>query len=64
MPAMDYSDYQELRVRRLEPGILEVVMRASDTVVVMNEGRVIASGPPAAVRNDARVVDAYLGAAP
>ena len=34
---------------------LELVMRASDTVVVMNEGRVIASGPPAAVRTDARV---------
>jgi neutral amino acid transport system ATP-binding protein len=43
---------------------LEVVMRASDTVVVMNEGRVIASGPPAAVRADARVVDSYLGTAP
>jgi branched-chain amino acid transport system ATP-binding protein len=43
---------------------LEVVMRASDTVVVMNEGRVIASGPPEAVRNDTRVVDAYLGAPP
>jgi branched-chain amino acid transport system ATP-binding protein len=43
---------------------LELVMRASDTVVVMNEGRVIASGSPEAVRNDARVVDAYLGAAP
>jgi branched-chain amino acid transport system ATP-binding protein len=43
---------------------LELVMRASDTVVVMNEGRVIASGPPETVRNDARVVDAYLGAAP
>jgi ABC-type branched-subunit amino acid transport system ATPase component len=43
---------------------LEVVMRASDTVVVMNEGRVIASGPPAAVRTDARVLDAYLGTAP
>ena len=38
-------------------------MRASDTVVVMNEGRVIASGPPAAVRNDARVLDAYLDGA-
>jgi ABC-type branched-subunit amino acid transport system ATPase component len=43
---------------------LELVMRASDTVVVMNEGRVIASGPPEVVRNDVRVVDAYLGAAP
>jgi enoyl-CoA hydratase len=25
---MDYSDYQELRIRRVEPGILEIVMRA------------------------------------
>ena len=30
---------------------LDVVMRVSDTVVVMNEGRVIASGLPAAVRS-------------
>ena len=42
---------------------LDVVMEASDHVVVMNEGRVIASGTPAEVRSDARVVDAYLGAA-
>ena len=25
---MDYSDYKELKITRLEPGILEVVMRA------------------------------------
>ena len=40
---------------------LELVMRVSDTVVVMNEGRVIARGAPPAVRDDPRVVDAYLG---
>jgi branched-chain amino acid transport system ATP-binding protein len=42
---------------------LDVVMEASDRVIVMNEGRVIASGTPAEVRSDKRVVDAYLGAA-
>jgi branched-chain amino acid transport system ATP-binding protein len=40
---------------------LDLVMEASDRVIVMNEGRVIASGPPAEVRADERVVDAYLG---
>jgi ABC-type branched-subunit amino acid transport system ATPase component len=36
-------------------------MRASDRVVVMNDGRVIADGTPDEVRTDERVVDAYLG---
>jgi branched-chain amino acid transport system ATP-binding protein len=40
---------------------MEVVMNHSDRVVVMAEGRVIASGEPREVRNDQRVVDAYLG---
>ena len=40
---------------------LDVVMEASDRVIVMNEGRVIATGTPEEVRGDARVVDAYLG---
>jgi branched-chain amino acid transport system ATP-binding protein len=43
---------------------LELVMRASDAVVVMNEGRVIASGLPEVIRSDSRVVDAYLGTPP
>ena len=40
---------------------LDIVMEASDRVIVMNEGRVIASGTPDEVRGDERVVDAYLG---
>jgi branched-chain amino acid transport system ATP-binding protein len=41
---------------------LDFVMRASDRVIVMNDGRVIAQGAPDEVRADERVVDAYLGA--
>ena len=43
---------------------LDGVMRASDRVVVMNEGSVIASGLPESIRADPRVVDAYLGTPP
>jgi neutral amino acid transport system ATP-binding protein len=41
---------------------LDAVMSVSDRVLVMNEGRVIASGSPEEVRADERVIDAYLGA--
>ena len=40
---------------------LSFVWEAADTVVVLDAGRIIASGPPAAIQADARVVEIYFG---
>lgn len=40
---------------------MDVVMRLSHSVVVMAFGKVVLQGPPEEVREDDRVLDAYLG---
>jgi branched-chain amino acid transport system ATP-binding protein len=40
---------------------MDVIMNHCDPVIVMHQGRVLAEGSPEAVRDDERVLEAYLG---
>lgn len=40
---------------------MHMVMSISDTVFVLNQGRIIASGPPVSIQNNPDVITAYLG---
>jgi branched-chain amino acid transport system ATP-binding protein len=40
---------------------IEFVMTVSDTIMVLNDGEIIAEGPPEEVRQNREVLEAYLG---
>lgn len=54
------NQQEELTMFIIEHDI-DFIMKLADPIIVLDQGRVLTEGPPATVRTDDRVMEAYLG---